>query len=178
MLKTYTQKELEEIIRLHGLWVSGKEGGVTADLSHSNLSHSDLSHSDLRGADFSHSDLRGSNLNNTLNSKLLLAKLQISPATGSFRAYKKSREGEIIELEILEDSKRLNAIGERKCRANKVKVVRFLDTEETVLSSIYAPNFKYKVGDILEVKDFNNSVTEPCGSGIHYFLTIEEAENY
>lgn len=61
------QKELDEVIRKHKMWLNNEDGGERADLSFANLSGSDLSNSDLRRADLiradlSCSDLRGSDL--------------------------------------------------------------------------------------------------------------------
>jgi len=61
-MKTYTQKELAEIIEKHGKWLRDEDGGERADLSESDLRGSDLSRSDLRGSDLSRSDLSGSEL--------------------------------------------------------------------------------------------------------------------
>ena len=71
-MKTFTPEHLAEILRKHGLWLRGENGGEKADLSDSNLSDSNLrgsnlsgsnlSYSDLRGSDLSYSDLSGSNL--------------------------------------------------------------------------------------------------------------------
>jgi hypothetical protein len=52
-----TQEELDERIRLHGLYLAGKEGGQMLDLSGEDLSGLDLSRANLRGA-----ILRGANL--------------------------------------------------------------------------------------------------------------------
>jgi uncharacterized protein YjbI with pentapeptide repeats len=71
-LKTYTKADLDEIIRLHGLWLNNDTQGARANLSYSDLRYSnlrslDLSYSDLRSSDLSssnlsYSDLRSSNL--------------------------------------------------------------------------------------------------------------------
>ena len=45
-----TQEELNEILRLHGMWLRGGEGGVCANLRRANLSEADLRVADLRGA--------------------------------------------------------------------------------------------------------------------------------
>lgn len=52
-----THAELQEVLRLHGLWLAGDSEGRRADLSQANLSHADLSQADL-----SHADLRWANL--------------------------------------------------------------------------------------------------------------------
>jgi len=66
------QEELNEIIRLHGMWLRNEDGGARANLSRidlrrcnlsgSNLSGSNLSGSDLSGCNLSGSDLSGCNL--------------------------------------------------------------------------------------------------------------------
>ena len=62
-----TQKELQEILHLHNMWLCGNDGGVRANLSRAdlrgaNLSGADLRGADLRGADLSGADLRGADL--------------------------------------------------------------------------------------------------------------------
>ena len=49
---------------------------------------------------------------------------------------------------------------------------------ETELSSIHDIDFKYHVGDEIDIIDFDDNYNVECGSGIHFFLTGEEAENY
>jgi uncharacterized protein YjbI with pentapeptide repeats len=66
-MKKYTQEELQEILRLHELWLDNEECGVRADLSNANLTCADLSFADLRranlrGADLRFADLRRANL--------------------------------------------------------------------------------------------------------------------
>ncbi len=53
-------KELQEILRLHSLWVIGNRYGKEA-----NLRGADLSGASLRGADLSGANLSGANLNHT-----------------------------------------------------------------------------------------------------------------
>jgi uncharacterized protein YjbI with pentapeptide repeats len=54
--------ELNEIIRLHGLWLAGNDGGVRADLSSADLSSADLRNAILRNADLRYADLSSANL--------------------------------------------------------------------------------------------------------------------
>jgi hypothetical protein len=42
-LKNFTNEELEQLLWKHELWLEGKEGGVPADLSGSNLTGSVIS---------------------------------------------------------------------------------------------------------------------------------------
>ena len=66
-MKTYTQDEINEIIRLHGMWLRNDEGGqlanlIWADLSRANLSGANLSGAYLSGAYLSGANLSGANL--------------------------------------------------------------------------------------------------------------------
>lgn len=63
-----TKAKLQEVLRLHGMWLRCEAGGKRADLSDTSLryailSDADLSDADLRGADLSNANLSGTNLN-------------------------------------------------------------------------------------------------------------------
>ena len=57
-----TREELDEVLRLHALWLAGEAGGEQADLSGADLRGTDLSGVDLRRANLRGVDLRGANL--------------------------------------------------------------------------------------------------------------------
>ena len=54
--------DLQETLRLHKMWLDGKDGGKRADLSGANLRGANLSGADLSCADLSRADLSGANL--------------------------------------------------------------------------------------------------------------------
>lgn len=56
------KETLDEIVRLHGLWLIGSAGGIRANLSNANLSNADLRYADLRYADLSNADLSNADL--------------------------------------------------------------------------------------------------------------------
>jgi len=66
------QKELNEILRLHEMWLNDKEGGKRADFQQNNLQDANLrgallglanlQYADLRNADLRHADLCDANL--------------------------------------------------------------------------------------------------------------------
>lgn len=56
------KKELEQILKLHKMWLEGNEGGVRANLYRADLSSASLSSADLSGADLSGANLYGANL--------------------------------------------------------------------------------------------------------------------
>src|SRR5262249_9673913 len=55
----YWPDELQEILRLHELWVRGKEGGKRADLRHADLAGIELPEAFLHGICLRKTDLRG-----------------------------------------------------------------------------------------------------------------------
>lgn len=56
------QNELDEIVRMHGLWIKGDDGGVKADLRGVNLRGVNLRDANLSGVNLSGANLRGVNL--------------------------------------------------------------------------------------------------------------------
>ena len=50
--------QLKEIVRLHGLWLAGSDGGIRADLRNANLRYADLSDANLSNANLSGTNLR------------------------------------------------------------------------------------------------------------------------
>lgn len=45
-------------------------------------------------------------------------------------------------------------------------------------ASSYDKDFKYHVGDIITVPDFDEDAWEECAPGIHFFITETEAREY
>ena len=178
-----------------------------ADLCNANLRDADLCGANLRGADLSGANLRDANLHsadlsdahlcgaNLCGANLCGAKntdktawdaytafypLQC-PETGSFIGYKKAAD-KIVMLEICADAKRSSATS-RKCRCSKAKVLAItnLDGSESGLSKIesdYDKDFIYRVGETVEVPDFDDNRWNECAAGIHFFITRDEAVKY
>ena len=168
-----------------------------ADLGGANLSNADLRGADLRGADLRGADLRDANLYgadlkganlsgaNLWNADLSGAKNiffpMACPEKGSFIAFKKAGFY-IIELFIPSNAKRCSATS-RKCRCSKAKVISITTpsgdkTNITEVYSNYDPNFIYKLGEYVEVKNFDDNRWNECSTGIHFFITRQEAVNY
>jgi len=158
-----------------------------ADLRESNLSEANLSGADLYGADLYGANLRGVNLSGAdlrwadlRGANLYGAKIgpktvnmfQIVPQVGSFRAFKKLRNGTICELEIPATSRRVGGLVGRKCRASEAKVISGNGV------SHFDPNFIYKKGGTVKVADFDPDPGIECSRGIHFFLTRSEAEAF
>lgn len=161
--------DLKKILEAHLLWLNG-EGGSRADLSGA----------DLRGA-----NLRGANLSGASIDQMMwdiytaFYPLQC-PESGSYIGYKKAG-GLVVELEIPADARRSSATS-RKCRASKAKVLSITDIDGNPgcdqVRSDYDHGFVYALGETVEVSDFDDDRWNECSTGIHHFITREEAVKY
>ena len=153
-----------------------------ADLRDADLRGANLGHANLYGADFSGADLGGANLWSTdLSCVKNIFFPMACPEKGSFIAFKKAG-CYIIELFIPSNAKRCSATS-RKCRCSKAKVISITTpsgdkTNITEVHSNYDPNFIYKLGEYVEVKNFDDNRWNECSTGIHFFITRQEAVNY
>ena len=166
-----------------------------ADLSGANLFRADLFRADLSGADLSRADLSGANLSRANLSGADLSRADYiekaknlfypiaCPEIGAFVGWKKARvktSGHecIVKLEITEDAVRSSAAG-RKCRCSKATVLEIQDLEENVLEQAAVSdrdeNFHYIPGTVASVLDFDENRWNECSTGIHFYITREEA---
>ena len=162
------------------LWYANLRGTnlCDADLCGANLRYADLRGTNLCGADLRDADLCGTYLCDAKNLPFIP---YVCPDTGSFIGYKKA-SNMIIKLEITEDAKRTSATS-RKCRCNKAKVLGIYDynhnlLEDKEVASDRDKDFIYRVGEVAEVKDFDEDRWNECSTGIHFFINFEEAVNY
>ena len=196
-MKKISDTKLKAIIDKHAKWARGEDDGERADLRNADLRGADLYGADLRGADLYGADLRGADLRgaNLRNANLHGARnvdkvawdthtafypLQC-PEMGSFIGYKKA-SGHIVALEICADAKRSSATS-RKCRCSKAKVLGITNLDGSVSSlseieSDYDKHFIYRIGETVEVPDFDDNRWNECATGIHFFITREEAVKY
>lgn len=111
----------------------------------------------------------------------------VCPKEGEFTAYKvvQSVKGKrmIAELLIPAGAMRSSGIG-TKCRAACAKVVRFLSIiDGTPLRnrkafSNYDPEYVYYKGQVAYPDAFDDNRWNECASGIHFFMTLEEAQGW
>ena len=154
-----------------------------ANLSNANLFNANLRYADLYAANLKYADLSNANLSNAnlryaiLNEKEKLRKGVIIDKP--VRVFKKCIKNTIVELELLKGSI-VFSINNKKCRTNKAKVISINGECEKGLKccSSYNHKFIYEVGKTVEVKDFDLMYNVECSSGIHFFWTKEEAEDY
>ena len=176
-MRKITQEELTEFLRKHKLWLANEKGGSRANLRGADLRGADLRGADLRGANLYGANLRGADLRGAENVKYPIA----CPEKGAFIGFKTAGK-HIVELEILEDAKRSSATT-RKCRCDKARVLSITkyDGQDAGISEVASDrdcNFIYKVGEIVSVSDFDENRWNECSTGIHFFITRQEAVDY
>ena len=140
-----------------------------ANLSGANLRGANLRGADLRGANLCEANLREANLRGA--DQFRLGKVLDEPLTG----YKKTNEGVVITAEIPAGAI-VFCINGSKCRTNKAKITD-MDGHE-VLHSQYDNTFEYRLGQEININDFNLMYNVECASGFHFFKTRKEAEEY
>ena len=193
------KSKITEILEKHAKWLNGEADGERANLCGADLHGAslhgaelcgaDLSLANLRGADLFGADLYGANLcgADLHGANLHVAKIEESvktklfplacPEYGAFIAWKKLADGRIAKLLIPEDALRSSAYG-RKCRASKAVVLSIVDTSGTEVDeghSQYDTEFIYRVGETVEVAVFDRDRWNECSTGIHFFITRQEA---
>ena len=171
-----------------------------ADLSGANLFGANLFRANLFGANLFGANLFGANLfeANLFGANLFEANLSganyiekaknlfypiACPEIGAFVGWKKARvktSGHecIVKLEITEDAVRSSGTG-RKCRCSKATVLEIQDLEGIVLEQVAVSdrdeNFHYIPGTVVSVSDFDENRWNECSTGIHFYITREEA---
>ena len=150
-----------------------------ADLSGANLSGANLSGANLHGANLYGANLSGASLSGAKNSSLAIARTRILPE-GEIIGWKKLRAGVIAKLRIPERAKRCHAF-ERKCRASEALVEVLFSGENEVFEGFSKrdDSFRYAKGETVCPREpFCEDWQNECASGIHFFITREEAEAY
>ena len=196
--------DLKTILEKHRLWLNNEDGGEMADLSWAylrwadlsgadlsgadlsgaDLSLADLSWADLRWADLSGADLSGADLSGADLREVKCIDLAKNlfyplscPEKGEYTGFKKAN-GKIVEIMIPADAKRSSATG-RKCRASKAVVINITtldgDPAGNEVCCDYDKDFVYRVGETVEVQNFDENRWNECAPGIHHYITREEA---
>ena len=149
-----------------------------ANLKGANLKGANLECANLYGANLYGANLKCANLEcaNLYGAKLegedfRLGKILTEPLTG----YKKTKEGVVLTAEIPKGAI-VFCINGSKFRTNRAKITD-MDGHE-VLHSSYDNSFEYRLGQEIEIKDFNLMYNVECASGFHFFRTRKEAEEY
>ncbi|MDR1800587.1 MAG: pentapeptide repeat-containing protein [Lachnospiraceae bacterium] len=178
-----------------------------ANLSRSNLSHvmcsadcsfkgailkdADISASIFRHCDFSNSNMEGANLFRSVFEFANMDNIKIDdntkyfkmrcPEKGAFVGYKRCFNDAVVMLLIPADAKRSSAT-HNSCRCDKAKVLQIQSFDGKVnlkeAWSVVDENFVYRVGEYVSVPDFNEDRWRDSTTGIHFWMTREEAYSY
>ena len=154
-----------------------------ADLRGADLREANLFRADLRKADLREANLRNAYLSGTEISENTKIDYPIAcPETGSFIGYKKAGCEKIVKLQICEDAKRSSATT-KKCRCSKALVLAIenIDGSDSGLQEIesgFDHCFVYRIGEIVEVLDFDDNRWNECAPGIHFFTDRQDAVAY
>ena len=193
--------KLKQVLDAHFKWLRGEDGGTRADLTGAVLTRAVLIDADLTDADLTDADLTGADLTDAVLTDAVLTRAVLTgadltdakinypiscPSEGAFVAFKKARNMDdgtscIVKLMIYDDAKRSSATG-RKCRCDKARVLEIYDMSGNTISanvcSMRDKSFRYVVGETVTVPNFDNNRWNECSTGIHFFITREEAERY
>lgn len=160
-------------------------------LRSANLNYADLEGSALRGADMRDCNIRGANLFSAVLEKADLRGCLSDentrffrlycPESGPFVGYKKCCNDRIVELLIPADAKRTSAT-RNSCRCSKAKVmvIKSIDCSEYFDEawSLVNEGFVYRKGEWVEVADFDEDRWNDSTTGIHFWMTREDAIMY
>lgn len=152
-----------------------------ANLRGANLRGAYLEDANLRGADLGGAYLEGADLEGADYSEYTSFLLLQCPIEGSFIGWKKC-DRYIVKLKICEDAERSSSTS-LKCRCSKAEVLEIQNLDGSVaditeICSNYDKNFIYKVGETIEVKDFDKCRWNECSTGIHFFIDRNMAVIY
>jgi len=101
----------------------------------------------------------------------------ICPEEGEFIAWKKLQNGVVVKLLIPAESKRTSSLVGRKCRAEFIKVISFINSSESVGYAKH-DGTPYAIGQIVKSDSYDDDIHVECTHGIHFFMTKREAEDY
>lgn len=152
-----------------------------ANMKSAALRCADLTEANIEGAELLCAVLEGAKLDNIIfNDETKHFKMHC-PETGAFLGYKKCFNDRLVQLLIPADAKRTSATM-NSCRCSKAKVltIKSFDYQEEFEEawSLVDENFVYRKGEWVEVPDFNEDRWRDSTTGIHFWMTREEAKAY
>lgn len=177
-----------------------------ADFTGSVLDNALLAGCSFRGANFRNAALKGANMRwcdltdaHIEGADILCAVLEYAkldgivddpdtknyrlhcPETGAFLGYKKCFNDELVQLLIPADALRSSSANSA-CRCSRAKVLNITSFDYTQhfteAWSLVDENFVYRLGQWVSVPDFNRDRWMESTTGIHFWMTPEEARAY
>ena len=131
----------------------------------------------LREANLYRADLREANLREADLSRATLPAFQI-PQEGDLIVWKKLQGNVLAKLLVPAAACRTASLVGRKCRAEYVKVLELIGTEERCAPSCHKSSVMYVVGETVHPDSYDDDIRVEYTHGIHFFLTKEEAEEW
>lgn len=152
-----------------------------ASMEGATIRDNDLSGCDLSGANLYSAVLEGTAVETVITDDKTQWFHMHCPETGAFLGYKKCVYDRLVQLLIPADARRTSATYP-SCRCDKAKVltIKSFDYKESYEEawSLVDENFVYRVGEWVSVPDFNPDRFMDSTTGIHFWMTREEAKNY
>ena len=152
-----------------------------ANLKGAAMRYDDLSGADISGANLFSAVLEHANLDGIISDENTKFFRLYCPEKGAFLGYKKCFNNRLVQLLIPADAKRPSATM-NSCRCSKAKVlsIKSFDYKEEYDEawSLVDENFVYRKGQWVEVPDFNEDRWMDSTTGIHFWMTREEAKAY
>ena len=152
-----------------------------ANLENATLRYADMTGANIQGANLYSAVLENAKLDDIIFDKDTKWFRLHCPKKGAFLGYKKCFNDRLVQLLIPADAKRSSAtMGTCRCNKAKVLTIKSFDYKQTYTeaSSLVDDNFIYRVGQWVEVKDFNEDRWRDSTTGIHFWMTREEAKKY
>ena len=138
--------------------------------------YADFTHADVTGVDFSDCYLDEESFEGAVGFHPHMR----CPEEGSFIAWKKCRDNHIVKLLIPESAQRTGA-NVYNCRASEAVVLDIWDEDNEPCEEAFSfaqEDFVYRKGEtVCPAEAFDGHLLED-GSGIHFFLTRTEAEQF
>ncbi len=152
-----------------------------ADMKTASMRYCDMTGCDIRGADLFGAVLEHAKLDGIISDEETRWFRMHCPKEGAILGYKKCVNDRLVQLLIPADAKRTSAtLPSCRCSKAKVLTIKSFDSakEFDEAWSLVDENFVYHKGEWVEVLDFNEDRWMDSTTGIHFWMTREEAIRY
>lgn len=154
----------------------------SCNLQYSSFESASLNEVEIVASNFSGALMSGVKMTNMYASPKTMGYYLRCPSEGSFTGYKCTKNY-IVKLRI--PAKALRSSGTtNKCRCSQAKVLGFYNVNGKKLTDVqkdvscFDETFWYKLGETVAVENFDADRWHECSTGIHFFITFEEAADY
>lgn len=152
-----------------------------ANMKTASFRYCDMGECNIKGANLYGAVLEYADLEGIVSDEMTQWFRLRCPEKGPFLAYKKCVNDRMVQLLVPADAKRTSAtLPSCRCSKAKVLTIKSFDFKENFEEawSLVDENFVYKKGEWVEVKDFNEDRWMDSTTGIHFWMSREEAEAY